>query len=719
MSLYTPVFPPTDPPASRTSSSSSLSSVELQKQQRGLSYSSRLAQWHLAIASLPYELCPPSSPLSPNSQARSANLQSEIEKAVREGRNITDFCKLRSTKLGYATKRPAYNSLEQGDGIPWILAETEEEWLEWEREVAQRRPQQKRKERANSSPPPITQSQNAHDKVVSWKAGLLPLSVSPVTAPSAPSASTGRSSLGFPVVKRSTMVKGNKLKTNKPAIQITSAPRLDFEAQTDGDDSLALRVDARAINSAHMDTGGAEHGGSPLESRHSPPSEGEAGSFAAKDQENVNPEIQEYPVSNQPCNNDQRLICLQAFPPPSFPPDLITSTQKDVLGSVQSMRRSSPLPPTIAIEIQEDGDALDVIIKEDNLESQVERPPVVPAVSNELTIETRNRRAPQATPPSPPYSSETSQQPMEQREAPSHTDLSAKPQPLEEENARPLTPPTETVNIAHVSNEIEARISPRTPERTPQKKSGKSESTNMLGGVGGTDTRNTGMEMNGHMTPDTSINGASVTRGMFFPRTPERQTRLLTDPLTTSRKSRPRPRPPSRKHSVQKMELDRDGAVSDADDGPDPSPAKSDRSYFSSPASGSSSDSELCRGSMLFVPGSPTLPLGFTQNPNRFAPLAQSTQLTSRGPPGSPTPLHSRCKSQSQSQKGIYDSQFDVDTRVDQLSNFMRQDVDLDAWVHATDTDGEADGEDEDEDAHDVFAVEELTKTQPLSFGSS
>ncbi|KAL5490598.1 hypothetical protein ACEPAI_5432 [Sanghuangporus weigelae] len=705
MSLYTPVFPPTDPPADRTPSSSSLSSVESQKQQRGLSHSSRLAQWHLAIASLPYELCPPSSPLSPNSQARSANLQSEIEKAVREGRNITDLCKLRSTKLGYATKQPAHNSLEQGDGIPWILAETEEEWFEWEREVAQRRAQGK--ERANNSPPPITQPQNAHDKVVSWKAGLLPPSVSPVTASSAPSASTGRSSLGFPVVKRSTMVKGNKSKTNKPAIQIKSAPRPNFEAQTDGDDNPTLRVDARAINSAHMDTSGVEHGGSSLESRHSPPSEGKADSFAAKDQENVNPEMQEY----------------SAFPPPSFPPDLITSTQKDVLGPVRSIRGSSPLLPIIAIERQKDGDALDVIIKEDNLESQAERRPV-PTVSNELTIETGSRCAPQATPPSPPYSSETSQQPMEQREVPSHMDnnihLTVIPQPLEEETARPLTPPPETANIAHVSSEIEAQISLRTPERTPQKKSGKSESINLLGGVaGGTDTGNTGMGMNGHMTPDASINGASVTRRMPFLRTPERQTKILTDPLTTSRKSRPRPRPPSRKHSVQKMDLDLDGAVSDAGDGPDPSPAKSDRSYFSSPASGSSSDSEFSRGSMLSVPGSPTSPLGFTQNPSRFAPLAQSTQLSSRGPPGSPAPLHPRRKSQSQSQKGIYDSQFDVDTRVDQLSNFMRQDVDLDAWVRATDTDGEADGEDEDEDAHDVFAVEELTKTQPLGFGSS
>ncbi|KAL5528945.1 hypothetical protein ACEPAG_4919 [Sanghuangporus baumii] len=710
MSLYTPVFPPTDPPADKTPSSSSLSSVESQKQQRDLSYSSRLAQWHLAIASLPYELCPPSSPLSPDSQARSAILQSEIENAVREGRNITDLCKLRSTKFGYATKQPAHNRLEQGDGIPWVLAETEEEWFEWEREVAQRRAQQKGKERANNSPPPNTKSLNAHDKVVSWKAGLLPPSVSPVTASSAPSASTGRSSLGFPVVKRSTMVKGNKSKTNKAAMRIKSSPRPNFEAQTNGGDNPALRVDARAISSAHIDTSGVEHGGSSLELRHSQPSEEKADSFVAKDQENVNPEVQE-------CS---------AFPPPSFPPDLLTSTQKDVPGPVRPMRGSSPLPSIIAIERRKDGDVLDVIIKEDNLESQAERPSVVPTASNELTVETRNRCAPQATPPSPPYSSETSQQPMEQCEVPSqmvnNIHLTPIPQPLEEENARPLTPPSETADIAHVSNEIEAQTSPRTPERAPQKKSGKSESINLLGGVGGTDdTGNTGMGMNGHMTPDASINGASVTRGMHLLRTPERQTRILTNPLTTSRKSHPRPRPPSRKHSVQKLDLDLDGAVSDAGNGPDPSPAKSDRSYFSSPASGSSSDSESSRGSMLFVPGSPTSPSGFTQNPSRFAPLAQSTQLTSRGPPGSPTPSHPHRKSQSQSQsqKGIYDSQFDVDMRVDQLSNFMRQDVDLDAWVRATDTDGEADGEDEDEDAHDVFAVEELTKTQPLSFSSS
>ena len=288
MSLYTPVFPPTDPSAEGTPPSSSLSSVETQKHQRGPSYSSRLAQWHLAIASLPFELCPPSAPSSPTSQARSADLQSEIEKAVREGRNITDFCKLRSTRLGYASKQPAGSSWEQGDGVPWILAETEEEWFEWEREVAQRRTQQKGKERAIDLPAPNSQSQNAHDKVVSWKAGLLPPSASPVTASSAPS--TARSSLGFPVVKRSTMVKGNKLKASKPAAQTGSAPRPSPEMQRNGDDDSALRVDGRAINVVHVDTGGVEHGSSSLQSEHAPPKEAKVDLIPAEDLEIVDPD---------------------------------------------------------------------------------------------------------------------------------------------------------------------------------------------------------------------------------------------------------------------------------------------------------------------------------------------------------------------------------------------------------------------------------------------
>ena len=369
-------------------------------------------------------------------------------------------------------------------------------------------------------------------------------------------------------------------------------------------------------------------------------------------------------------------------------------------------------------ESQKDDDRLHAVASDDK-DIRVDLIPrqTSPIAGDEVTNESAIRQIPQATPPSPPYSSETSQQPVQLHVTSPHVEdvsvfVTSHPQ---QETTRPITPPPEAENTEHVSNGMQAQSSPRTPERTPQRRSEKIDGIITLGVVGSLRNGNAGTEMNGHMTPDAAINGASVARGTLFPRTPEHRSQILSGPLTTSRKSRPRPRPPSRKQSVQNMDLDLDGAASEIGDGPDPSPAKSDRSYFSSPASGSSSDSEHSRRSMLFVPGSPTSPL------SRFAPLAHSTQVNSRGAPGSPSPLHSGRKrqNQSRSQKGIFDSQFDVDARVDQLSNFMREDVDLDAWVRATDTEGEADGEDEDDDSHDDFAVEEMTKSFPLSLGTS
>lgn len=262
MSLYTPVFPPTDPPTTRTSPASSYTSTPTAKQQRVVSYSSRLSQLHLAIASLPEELSPPSAPSSPTSQARSAIIQTEIERAVREGRNITDFCKLRSTQLGYVSKQPAYTSLEGEDGVvPWILAETEEEWFEWEETMARQRSRQKGKERAHPVPPPappLTLSQNAHDKVLSWKARLEPPTSSPLTVTTAP-ASTTRSSLGFPVVKRSSMLKESKLKAMKPSAPLDLSPRPTPELQATEMQTSALQVDTRPINAAHADTADVEH----------------------------------------------------------------------------------------------------------------------------------------------------------------------------------------------------------------------------------------------------------------------------------------------------------------------------------------------------------------------------------------------------------------------------------------------------------------------------
>lgn len=430
------------------------------------------------------------------------------------------------------------------------------------------------------------------------------------------------------------------------------------------------------------------------------------------------------------------------------------------------MPRSS-LPPNHQEPILEHASNLDAtILTNNNQESEKDKLIIFEnnAADDLQTIEPPSREIPQPTPPSPPYSSETSQQLLEiqQSDVQSVADILRTPATPPRDQARPLTPPPEVektapVTPSRISNTIH-QSSPRTPERRPQRTLSVNNVLNVPRTTFPGFCGNLAF-VNGHITPDAAINGANVGRTAMalVPRTPERSGQNLPDPLTTSRKSRPRPRPPSRKHSVQSMDVDGDAAENAANEtrggggggAADPSPAKSERSYFSSPASGSSSGSSaFSRGSMsmLFVPGSPTSPLGFTQNPSRFAPLGHSTQVSSsknalKPEPGSPTASrgHPRNQDQTQnksqstrsqtnsSQKQIagmrlgtnnstnyYNSQFDVDTRVDQLSNFMRQDVDVDAWLRSSTDIGigaeaEAGNEDE-EDEDDVVAVEELTK---------
>lgn len=221
MSLYTPVFPPTEVPPLEAAPSSSLSSTSTgTKRPQGLSYTSRLSHWHLSIAALPEELHPASEPSSPTSQERSEKLQATIEEAVRGGRYIGDLCNLRSTKLGYATRQPAAS--HDGLDIPYILADTEEEWLEWERRVAERRANFKGKQPESLKfVPPKSKPLSSRDKVMGWKTGLVPPSKPAMEKTSSQPNETQQARLGFPVVKRSSMLKTTKAK--KASIPVSRA----------------------------------------------------------------------------------------------------------------------------------------------------------------------------------------------------------------------------------------------------------------------------------------------------------------------------------------------------------------------------------------------------------------------------------------------------------------------------------------------------------------
>ncbi|KAH9930882.1 uncharacterized protein B0H18DRAFT_991698 [Fomitopsis serialis] len=168
------------------------------------------------------------------------------------------------------------------------------------------------------------------------------------------------------------------------------------------------------------------------------------------------------------------------------------------------------------------------------------------------------------------------------------------------------------------------------------------------------------------------------------PTTPERQALpTLTDLLASSRRSKARPRPPRGRRSPpitprrdHKLPA-ADALDADADAGTDreASPA---RTYFSSPASGSSSSSPR------FRPRSPVSPL-FSQNPGAFAPAFVSSQPGGfLGYGNSQMPLHGGAPV-TRAGSGVfglgYNSQFDVEGGVSRAAELLDRDVDYADWL--------------------------------------
>lgn len=176
-------------------------------------------------------------------------------------------------------------------------------------------------------------------------------------------------------------------------------------------------------------------------------------------------------------------------------------------------------------------------------------------------------------------------------------------------------------------------------------------------------------------------------KGLPINRTPDRNTLpTLNELLATSRRSKPRPRPPPRKSLVNN-----DGIVNMQ------SETQSVKAFISSPASGST---QATPSAMRYIAqSSPVSPL-FTQNPSQFAPALTSTQLAANGSP--PAKLNRGSVARSASIKSTtasqgllrassgllgmaYNSQFDVDRRIDQVADFLNKDVNFDAWIRDPD----------------------------------
>ncbi|EGN96452.1 hypothetical protein SERLA73DRAFT_186190 [Serpula lacrymans var. lacrymans S7.3] len=255
---------------------------------------------------------------------------------------------------------------------------------------------------------------------------------------------------------------------------------------------------------------------------------------------------------------------------------------------------------------------------------------------------------------------------------------------------RPLNSDNHDADTANMSSSLPVRVTPRAPSkryRPPTPPSGamtispqvlslaspprkKARPTPVFDGSPTPPPRS----ITPMRTPTPSVTnskGLGNARNLPIPVTPDRDLPTLTELLASSRRSKRRPRPPSRRNT-QSIPEEQD-EINEAHSAPlrdrtptreaDLSPAKS---YFSSPASGYS-DSPGVEDLHL---RSVTPMMSFTQNPNAFMPQYTSSQQPPFGRVGS----------------GFfgYNSQFDVEGQVDRVSELLEKDVDFDGWLRKT-----------------------------------
>jgi hypothetical protein len=179
--------------------------------------------------------------------------------------------------------------------------------------------------------------------------------------------------------------------------------------------------------------------------------------------------------------------------------------------------------------------------------------------------------------------------------------------------------------------------------------------------------------------------------------TPKRRERSLTPLLASSHKIMPRPQPPLRKSSpLKKSRAPLSGTI-EVDEDENLIPRGSPKTYFSSPASSTSSSFAPKKNKGPPSPSSPSLlVLGhsnpdFTVNPGTFDPLFTSTQ---NGPEGDGSGGGGggqalRRKGTGSSTGFKFNSQFDVDRNVEDTVALLERDVDVDNWF--VDLGGDAD----------------------------
>lgn len=198
-----------------------------------------LSHLHLALASIPGDLAPLSRPPSPGFISRREAVRDNVLAAYKavDGQTshggwaqVYRLVDMTCTRSRFKKSATRIERKDPEEGVPWILAETEEEWAEWEKAREKVKAKLRRTDtevvdhQGHPSASGISSKQvNLRDKVASWKAQVdrsfhedediihEPRSSNPATIRgSQPSSTKKRASpLDFPVIKPSTL-KANK-----------------------------------------------------------------------------------------------------------------------------------------------------------------------------------------------------------------------------------------------------------------------------------------------------------------------------------------------------------------------------------------------------------------------------------------------------------------------------------------------------------------------------
>jgi len=257
--LYTPIFPTAGKSNTLTKS---------------------LSHLHLALASIPAELAPPSRPPSPGFNSRRQVVYDKIRAAYNAAggqpshgswAQVYRLVDMTCTRSRFKKSATRIERKDPEEGVPWILAETEEEWAEWEKAREKVRSRLRRTDTEvvdqqghPSASGPSSKQVNVRDKVTSWKAqvdrsfhedeGIIhePKSSNPATVRgSQPSSTKKRASpLDFPAVKPSTLNARKSEKAKGKAKQKPSKPvsKLDLSRRADLDGRRSPAVDIQSTS---------------------------------------------------------------------------------------------------------------------------------------------------------------------------------------------------------------------------------------------------------------------------------------------------------------------------------------------------------------------------------------------------------------------------------------------------------------------------------------